>query len=345
MNTILSFAHAAIQYHRGRQNGLAGLAGIGIALLIVFQWHRIVPVLDFLGVVNFFKEIGLVHEGEAGFSGFLILMFFVKLSLLFMALLLVLVILVGLMSLLFSNTIFSGILLFLVWIIMLPFLLIGLSIQSLFGNKKNTLTVPKLSPLDSLLKEHSEELDREQAIMQLNRIPTEGDDLFLLGVTANNELYLVLPKPINFESSNYRAGELYGVPYTVEKYCERKHKPKSMFDVVPKLFRIKLKNNDINEREVLFTDEIVAFYKTNSEDMLSKFRGYKNHPTYTRYVRDIQKEYFESKHVIINNLKNATDKRNHDIMLKRLEMFDAINEDIVRLMFEAERTESIEKKR
>jgi len=58
MNTLLSIANGALQYHRGKQTGLAGLLGVALALLIVFQWEHILPILEALGIVSFLDSMG-----------------------------------------------------------------------------------------------------------------------------------------------------------------------------------------------------------------------------------------------------------------------------------------------
>jgi hypothetical protein len=339
MNTLLSIANGALQYHRGRQTGIVGLMGIGLALLAVFQWKYIYPILKVLGIVDFFKRLGIVYEGEPGLTGFAIFMFIFKLTILLSIVLFLLLALAIVTSMIFSNEkIGLYIMLPIIAVLMAPLGILFFLYQAIFHRKElieNAEREKKLgTPLEQLLRDHSEEIPIEQALIRLNRIPTAGDNLFLLGVMEDKKLYMVLPRPIKFETAIYSSGDLVGLHCSVEKYIEAKHKPKSMFEVIPKLFLIKAIDG---EREIIPSEQFVAFYQTSCDDMLSKFKGYSNQPVYENYVKEVQDDYFTSKQTILSNISNATEKRIFDNLVNRMSMFDASNEEIVKIMLDSEK--------
>lgn len=340
MNTLLSILNGALQYNRGRQTGLAGLVGIGLAILTAYQWNHILPILDKLGIVGFFKSHGFVHEGEGGLTGFLIFMFIFKLTILLCAAFLVLIIITLLLTMIFTNeTIVLKIMIPIMMVFLFPIIIIYALYQVIFHRKKNQqeADMRKLigTPQEQLLRDYSEEISKDQALARLNRIPTKGDRLFLLGVSADNKLYILFPRPINFETyikegflggTVFHTGDLVGLHYSVDKYVEKLHKPKSMFVYVPKLYLLKPVNKKI---EVISSEQFVTFYQTNNEDMQHEFKTLGGYPL---YAQEIQDDYFTRKEKVLTNMKNATEKRVFDNLVNLMSMFDATNEDIVEMM-------------
>jgi hypothetical protein len=343
LNTLLSIANGALQYHRGRQTGASGLMGIAVALLVVFQWKHIYPVLKALGIVDFFKRLGLVYEGEPGLTGFAIFMFIFKMSIIIMVALSLLIALAILISMIFSNEkIAIYVIIPIMGIIMLPFGLLYLLYQLTFNRKEFKATakanVEKRekerllgTPQEQLLRDHSEEIPREQALSRLNRLPTSGDREFLLGVTNENTLYILLPRPINFDTyGSCRKGELIGLYCSVQKFIKDKNAKQSYFHVQdPEFFSI---SSDI-KGVIIPNEQIVSFYQTASKDMLRMFR----YNSYDKYVNETQDEYFERKETILTNMKYATEKQIFDNLVSHMKMFDAPNEDIVLMMRESEK--------
>lgn len=338
MNTLLSIANGALQYRRGKQTGLAGLAGIGLALLCVYQWDHILPVLNALGIVAFFDRIGLIYEGDAGLTGFAIFMFIFRLTIVYCAALLVLLMFGIAVSMFFSSdTVFKYIIIPLMMVIGFPIAIVYYTFLVLFKRQEliekgeRMKLVP--TPQAELLIEHSEEISRTQAIYSLNRIPTFGDHLSVLGETEDKRLFLLLPRPLSFEDGKHISGDLEAVEFSVEKYIEKFHKPKSMFDRIPKHFLINLVSN---EREVMSESQFVSFYQTNSEDMLYEIQACKNLYGFKKYVKEVQDIYFNSKEAVLSRIKQAEDKETFDNLVKRMTVYNAPNEDIVKMMRDSE---------
>jgi hypothetical protein len=275
-----------------------------------------------------------VYEGEPGLTGFAIFMFIFRLSIFVAIVIFLLTALAVILTMIFSNEkIGIFVILPIVMVVMIPIMIIHSLYQVIFHRKKLIEEFEKEkmlgTPQEQLLRDHSEEIPREQALSRLNRIPTLGDhELFLLGLTDDNKLYVVLPRPLNLKdyAKDYNKGDLLGVQYSIEKYVEAKHKPKSMFDYIPKYFLIKPVNE---EMEVIPSEKHLTFYKTSCGDMLQKMKGVKG---YTKYVEETQEGYFSTKETIITNLKNVTEAEKVNNLLHYLSMFDAPNEDIVKMM-------------
>ncbi|MFT9496933.1 MULTISPECIES: hypothetical protein [Bacillota] len=339
MNTLLSIANGALQYHRGKQTGLAGLFGIAVALLVAYQWERISPFLDAMGIVDFFRNAGLVYEGEAGLTGLAVFMFVFKLSILFIATLILLMFITLILTFVFTNEKTAlAIMMPIIYIVGFPIALLYGLYQLIFNRKKHGEEAERRmllgNPQDQLLREYTLEVPREQALGRLNRIPTLGDDLFLLGLTEENHLYMLLPRPINFETGKYDAGDIEMIPLFVEGYEPQKYKKTSMFEILPSQFIVRFNKHD---RIVAPSVKIKKFLHSNSEDVKRSFKNYRHTIEYANYVKDTQTEYFSTKETILNNLKKTTEKRIFNNLVNRMKMFDANNEDVVKMMLDSEK--------
>jgi hypothetical protein len=343
MNTILSIANGFLQYHRGKQTGISGLIGIIFALIIVFQWDHILPILESLGILKFFDNLGLIYKGESGLTGFAILMFVMKLTLIWCATLFILLVIGILCTMIFSSEIiFKYCILPIMIVIGFPLIVFFLLFDRIINRKKyiaerkHDILVEHLkslvgTPQDQLLNYHSEIIQKEQALLRLNRIPTYGDDQFLLGKSKDNILYMLLPRPLDFNLEKEFEGKLYAVQYSIEKYYERDY---ILQTTKPMEFIIKPIKD---ECELVQLDDIVVFYDTQHVDMRNAMNTFACSSEYQNYVGEQQNNYFVSKETIINKLKNSTDKEEFDHLLKLLKMFKAPNEDIVKIMLNSEK--------
>ncbi|MEI2356257.1 hypothetical protein [Mesobacillus zeae] len=356
MNTLLSIANGVLQYHRGKQTGLAGLAGIAIALLIAWNWGDIVPILDKLGIVSFFDNLGLIYEGEGGLTGFAILMFFVRVSIFFILVLSALIVLALIFTLVFSSDLGVRLALTIIFLVLAPFLMIWLIfIDPIINKKKNKLEAideaylseeieeQLHNPLKQLLLE-AEEIPKEQAYNRLNRLPTVGDNLFLLGLTKDNTLYMITPRPLHFEWYGYfKQEDFSGVPISI-KYQDKRIKNE------PNVNRFEIELLPVEDRGIYEIEaakgvsctmsfpknKIVKFYKTNDIELVKVFEKFASSDNYKDYCKSIQNHYFIVKDAILNRISNELNKVEFEELVERVKQFDAINEDIVRLMWKSE---------
>lgn len=347
MNILLGIANAALSYARGRETGIIGLFAIGIAILAVRYWNKIMPFFDAIGLVDLYYSLGF--GSDAYYMNWLhVFVFLTILSLTIMALIAIFLILVlGIMILLdFLPDKVKMVLAVILLLPLAPFFAIYVFYMSLRlkldkGYRLRYLAKHnidekqlKMTAKEALLKEHSTEIPREHALARLNRIPTRGDDLFLLGVDAENKLYVLLPRPINVEwPGKYKKNDVYAVEYSVEWYRANKHKPKSSFLGLPvpepKLFYLTRPSGFFS---IISLDNVVKFYQTTSVDMLRKFKHCSLN--FEDHIKEIQNHYFETKEWLIEKLKNTLDKEEFDRLTELAKQFNASNEDIVKIMFD-----------
>jgi len=342
MNTLLSLANAALAYRRGRQTGLAGLFGIGIALLLVWQWGNILPILDAIGIVSFFDNLGLVYEGEPGLTGYAIFMSFVRLSILVAFVVFILLVIGILISMIFTNEfIFKYILVPLAMILLFPIIVVAVLYQSIFNRKKLIERGEELqrlgTPNEQLLRA-CEPISKEQAYNRLNRLPMIGDHL-LIGVTGKTrteeeKVYVVYPKPMNFTIyGKFEPDELICVELKIQQFDKFKHKKETIAEVIENnLFITKAGE----EKDKIPFNDFESFYDTNQLVEFHKLGICSYY--YKDYVKEMQTLYFTKRNIISNNLSNSTTKEQFDNLVNLMKMFDAPNEDIVRIMWESENT-------
>jgi len=333
MNTILSIANGALQYHRGKQTGLAGLFGIALALLIVFQWEHILPVLEAVGIVSFLDKHGLIYEGEPGLTGFVLLMIAYRAAIAF-CIVGALLIVVGLaISIFLSSEIGLRIMFPVLALILSPFIILYM-IYYHYKVPKNVKDQDKAKfdkmhkPVSKVIEEASEEIDKYDVSDRLNRIPTYGDDLFFLAVTREDEYVILVPTPDCLVKAGY---DVYGLKYTIEKFWRGTNQPKGMLD--PE--EIKLISEDYLTPFRLY--ELKEVYQTKQVDVLREFSQIKHKNCYGRHIYEIQKAYFEKKDEILKRMSSETDKEQFDWLVTEAKQFNAINEEMVRLMINSKK--------
>lgn len=336
MNTILSIANGALQYHRGKQTGLVGLLGIVLALLIVFQWEHILPVLEAVGFVSFLDSHGLIYEGEPGLTGFVLFMIAYRAAIAF-CIVGALLIVVGLAISIFLSSDIGFSIMFPVLALVLSPLLILYMIYYHYRVPQKVKDADKVrfdqinKPVSKVIEEISEEITLFDAIDRLDRIPTKGDDLFLLALTTENEYVILLPRPSNLETGGYNGYDLVGVKYTIEKFWRGTNEPKGMLD--PKEIKLISTNSLIAFRR----SQIKTVYQTKQVDILREFSQFKFKLFYTNYIEETQKAYFEMKDDILRRMSIEIDKGEFDRLVLDATLLNANNEDVVRLMYEAEK--------
>lgn len=317
LNTILSAANAALQYQRGKTTGLAGLAFIALALLVVFQWDHVVPFFEWIGLIGLLDNLGLIYEGESYLTGYAIFGAVFRITIVFVLLLLVGIVLAVLFSMLGSSNIGLAIALGIGFIVMAPFMIIWAIYDHFFTSaeekkkRDEEAKERRKTPLD-LIIEKSREITENEAKALLNRIPTNGDDRFLLGVSSQKDVYLLVPKPTNLEAEFYKA-DYYGVKYSLEKIVDKKtNLTYKDFEEI-KLRRISRSNDyDWYIREVDIQD--MNFYISEHDDVLLECYQLSLSNFYRKYLYEVQNEYFVKKEYYNGYLLTAS------------------NEDIVRMM-------------
>jgi hypothetical protein len=192
-------------------------------------------------------------------------------------------------------------------------------------------SIDEMAPVNSVLEKTSEELTINQALIRLNRLPTKGDDLFLIGITEEKEYYVLLPKPMHLGLSSLQSGELVGVKYNLERFWRMEHETKKMLE--PDDLVIK-KAKDILEFESIPSASLAKIYYTKQQDFIREFRSYNKNTVYLDYITHIQKVYFEEKESLLNKIRIETNQIQFDELVKKVKSISVPNEEIVKMMME-----------
>ncbi|KYD23172.1 hypothetical protein [Caldibacillus debilis] len=367
MNSLLNIFNYLLSEKRGAETGIVGLfLGIGLAILIAWQWPNILPFLDFIGIVDFFERRGLINENEPYITAFNIFLLAVKIIVVLYIGLIILVPIFFLLMIIFSNEKVSFVTAFLLGILIAPFLLIFMVMRFLFSRRiREEYRIMKAAAeerrkrgtaLQQLLRDDSVEITREEALIRLNRLPTEGDDLYLLGLSNDDIPYILTPKPLNVELiikygeeseyfslldgphyEDYDKNEVLAVKFSVEIYNELMHKPKSQFAVAPIKYHIV---PNIKERVKLSLDNIKKFYLTEHKDMKRIFRRVLSVLETEGFIKKIQDCYFSFKNAALKGVQEAIEannKKEFNRWHQRLKCFNASNDEIVQMMRKNER--------
>ncbi|MCM3393242.1 hypothetical protein [Cytobacillus oceanisediminis] len=340
MNTLLSAANAALQYNRGKQTGLAGLVFIGIVLLAAYQWDHIVPIFEAIGLISFLDQWGLIYEGESYMTGFSIFMVAFRICILFVVLGFLTLVLGIIFSMIGSSNIGAAILGTFVVVLALPFILLWSLYDTIFTPKEvreerkrermRKYKEANSTPID-IIKENYNEITEDEAIRYLNRIPTKGDHLFLLGVTEENEVFFVFPKPYYLNTENFSAG-LWGIK-SIMKRCNG-----SEFGIGP--FQIDIKPEEIYPGKGIQPvpiDRITFYHSDNShKDIKAKSQQFSYRDEYRKYIDEIQSTYFQKKDNLEKTISITPNKERFNEAVQEIVNFNASNEEIVRMMIQSE---------
>lgn len=349
MNTILSVANGVLQYQRGKHTGMAGLMGIVVALVIVFQWENILPVLEAMGIVDFLDKHGLIYEGEGYITGYLLFKMAFKAAILLSIGIALLLVVAMIISLIFSSDIGLKIAFTVLFILFSPFMFLYFIYDDLRTPKevkeeRYRLAKERNKPVIEVLKESFEMIDKQAAKVRLNRLPTTGDYHFLLAVTENEEIFAVLPRA-RYWSENP------AIKLKIEKYDENKHKG-DFGSYQPKRFKIIYEHGDFNEklqynlldnqmkRIDIGKDEVAFLLKPDSEDFNNFFKWITNSNGFKTYMNEQIERYFKRKQVLLDMIAKAETKEIFNEKVEVIKEMDASNEDIVKIMWDSRGVEA-----
>lgn len=181
-------------------------------------------------------------------------------------------------------------------------------------------------PARRLIKEECVPISHKEAETRLNRLPTYGDDAFLVGTTENDiqHIYVLIPRPLH----TYKALFVPVVKCRVRDW-EKRESSKTALD---RKYFINFDDDDMLEFASLYRFEQI--YETTSSDLKGTFRVIKALNPYKEYVKQTQDDYFKNKERLLNKIKNIdiSDTEKYERLTSLLKTYDAINEEIVRIM-------------
>lgn len=243
-------------------------------------------------------------------------------------------------SIIGSSNIGAAILGTFVVVLALPFILLWSLYDTIFTpkevreeRKRERMRIYKeanSTPID-IIKENYNEITEDEAIRYLNRIPTKGDHLFLLGITEENEVFFVFPKPYFLNTENFSAG-LWGIK-SIMKRCNG-----SEFGIGP--FQIDIKPEEIYPGrgiQPVPIDRITFYHSENShKDIKAKSQQFSYRDEYRKYIDEIQSTYIQKKDNLEKTISITPNKERFNEAVQEIVNFNASNEEIVRMMIQSE---------
>ncbi|MDC3424265.1 DMT family transporter [Aquibacillus sp. 3ASR75-11] len=357
MNTLLHLADSALQYHRGKQTGLWGLMGIVIAFLVVAFWDLIQPVFEMLGIVSLLDRMGLIYEDAPAMTAYRILIAFLALYLILIIVGAVLLAVYAAIFAISQNKTAHKILKISLYLIFSPVLIvIGLGRLYLHMKDKKwkkedphgyaevkrlekNRDVIEIMKYEGCEEGKSNILDHKEAYQRLNRLPTEGDHFFLIGVTYDREIYMLFPRPLDIKTSMY-SGYILAEKVRVKKYNHLTDKPIGQLEREPISLVCRFIRTDWNPKEMDVLPTSLSDYEfiidpKHSEDLIVALKGFATAKPYSLYVYMVQSHYFNSKDRLMNELKKEDiSKEEFDGAVRKLKDYNVANEDIVRYIWE-----------
>ncbi|WP_163537249.1 hypothetical protein [Gracilibacillus sp. YIM 98692] len=367
MNTFLHLIDGYLNYQRGKAAGFWGLIGFILVIVVALNGVQVFRFFEFIGVIDFLYNIGVFREGDYFYvSGARLALFILMLLGLFLAG----TIIFG--FLLMIAPVISPVLLFLIVILAAPLaLLIAIPaiivewvgdmylkftdpaaykekkrlqinkpvIESMrYGlfhkeqkksrRKKNMLNVSNHTKSDKV----DNKISYEEAYQRVNRLPTIGDENFVVGVGYDRKIYMILPGPIDAYQ--------FGWTEPGEVRCEEIDvRIKYNKDKLEKDWDINLDNNNPDkyffEVQKKHFNEFEFFLDLNNINAFkNKFLSYVRNNTFFKdnYVKKTQKIHFSSKNHLLEILYNAKDDDEYNNALEDLNKHTLPNEDIVKML-------------
>ncbi|MDE5055236.1 hypothetical protein NDK25_23765 [Niallia taxi] len=368
MNVILGALNGMLQYRRGKEVGGYGILGIVLAIVVVYQWDHILPILRKIGVVDFFDKIGLIYKSDPGTTGLAVFLFILEILMVLAVIMFAVLVLGVIASIFFSSKVGTIIIVTLLAPIFLVGLLTYLMIWTLFqalGIKskkqrmqeeedqwymenygtKSPQTIAKeefhMTP-EKILKRYCEELDYNKAIEYLNKIPMHGDSRFLLGESDAGEFYILLPDPtLKYVFMHAWLPDEYSViSLNIRKFIDTYDKFEKT-DLSREKRKLVIKPNYYEDVYKVYRiinqknkEEIIKFYLPDYD--LRDFNNYLSQigeeKEYTEWAEKTQKYYFEVKEELLNKISNAEEEYEFNQLVSYVKSLNAPNEDVIKLI-------------
>lgn len=342
--TITTLISSGLSYLRGRATGLIGLFFIGLTIFAIYKWEYIHKFLEWTGIWGFFENIGVIEPGTVYPTGSLVFFLTVVpivivafIAVVFLVFVIVMFVFAALHEIL-GDKIFWGLITVLFFPLILIFMLlvwIHDKLKYAFNSEYRREIIEKRKletymrenpPARRLIKEECVPISHKEAETRLNRLPTYGDDAFLVGTTENDiqHIYVLIPRPLH----TYKALFVPVVKCRVRDW-EKRESSKTALD---RKYFINFDDDDMLEFASLYRFEQI--YETTSSDLKGTFRVIKALNPYKEYVKQTQDDYFKNKERLLNKIKNIdiSDTEKYERLTSLLKTYDAINEEIVRIM-------------
>ncbi|KZE67999.1 hypothetical protein AWM68_17665 [Fictibacillus phosphorivorans] len=314
--------------------------GIIFTIFLVYQWDHVVPVLEFLGIIDWLDSMGLIYEDAAYLTGFSIFMFAIKATIIFCILVAVFLVLGIILTMIGSSSVGFFLLAVPFIILFSPFLFIYVLIKGAFETEEEKAENRRIylegkKTILELIQESSEELTKEQAFNRLNRLPTSGDTNFLIAVTKNEDIYLLLPNPVGVYFHE-------GVP--AEKLAVEKTEVPIGKDPTKLPNRLTATLSETGSKyTTLPIEDINYIYNYNKKDFNPVINKFITTKRFDNYLKKAINSYFTRKFNLKRLMSESKTREDFNNYASQLVEMNAFNEDIVKMMWESEQFLTAEK--
>lgn len=373
LRELLWAAEAKMSYDRGKDTGLAGLFGIALVILCVWQWDDLIhPLLTNMGVVSFADKIGLVYEGASEITLLRVVGFLVALSLTLavigVALLVLFFIVCGIVYAVSQSPFLKWLLRYTLllplkgalYVVLSPLLLIEQiiirSYQALnpkgYAERKAKAEEKRLAFIRRMDRElisyiryfNPTEVRLEEAFLRLNRLPMKGDDNFLIGITQDEEVYMLVPSPYYWKTQPISKEDNledfdYNQPFLSSQKMTEKYFDGLRLEYIDAERRedreMKITNDQKSgEHKKVPLSSIEKIYHIREEKRVhyqGLFKLYGQVRAYIEYTDYIQKRYLYNLEKLLN-LSETVDSTQYPHVMRELVKYSASNADMIALM-------------
>ncbi|MGN7299096.1 hypothetical protein [Ferdinandcohnia sp. SAFN-114] len=181
----------------------------------------------------------------------------------------------------------------------------------------------------------------DDARNRLNRLPTMGDYFFLLGVTYERDIYLLVPRPQLPNQNDKFIGEKWLLKGEInyqskerEFYIDVENSPFDRECEYPKMDKDYLFSNTRHTFKEIPFEEFELFIDPARCGLDRDFRAYLQYAHFQYYVENELDLYFLQKRNLKNKINNAQTKEEFDSLVDEIKKFNIGNEDVVSLIWE-----------
>lgn len=374
LRDLLWAAEAKMSYDRGKDTGLAGLFGIGLVILCVWKWNDIIhPLLTNIGVISFADKIGLVYEGASEMTLLRVIGFFIALCLTLavigVALLALFFIVCGIVYAVNQNPFLKWLLRYTLilplkgalYAVLSPIILIehiiirmyrwlnpkGYAERKARAEEKRLAFVRRLDrKLISFIRGlWPNEVNLDEAFLRLNRLPMKGDDNFLIGITKDEKVYMLVPSPYYWKSQpisvnnaldDFDYSQLFHSSQEItEKYFDGLRLEFLETDKYEFVKEMKVTNEQKKgEYNKVPLSSIEKIYEIKEEKRVhfdNQFKVYGQVRAYIEYTDYIQKRYLYNLERLAS-LSETVDSVQYPHVMRELVKYSASNADMIALM-------------
>ncbi|MCC3358970.1 hypothetical protein [Bacillus sp. REN16] len=181
----------------------------------------------------------------------------------------------------------------------------------------------------------------EDAKNRLNRLPTMGDYFFLLGVTYERDIYLLVPRPqLPYQNDKFIGekwllkGEINYQSKEREFYIDLDNSPFDRDREYPKMDKINYFDHCRHTFNEIPFEEFELFIDPARCGFDRDFRAYLQYAHFQYYVEWELDLYFIQKRNLKNKINNAQTKEEFDRLVNEIKPFNIRNEDVVSKIWE-----------